>query len=218
MRILATGLAGVALLLGLAPAQPKSNTEATMIHVKRITPVLYVEEIEPCLKFWTERVGFTNAAQVPDGNKIGFLMLQKDGTEIMYQTFASQEKDVPAISQIARKGPAFLFIEVEKLDPIIAAGIDQLILELKRAFHMTIIVVTHELASAFLIADRMLLIDKGNIVALGTADEMRRSSQPRVRQFLDRVAEPEISGELDYLQMLTAERPQPQSSTGKRGK
>ena len=121
MRILATGLAGVALLLGLAPAQPKSNTEATMIHVKRITPVHLVEEIEPSLKFWTERMGFSNAAQVPDGNKIGFLMLQKDGTEIMYQTFASQEKDVPAISQIARKGPAFLFIEVEKLDPIIAA-------------------------------------------------------------------------------------------------
>jgi len=52
------------------------------------------------------------------------------------------------------------------LDPIIAAGIDQLILELKRAFRMTIIVVTHELASAFLIADRMVLIDKGNVVAI----------------------------------------------------
>ena len=104
------------------------------------------------------------------------------------------------------------------LDPIIAAGIDQLILELKRAFRMTIIVVTHELASAFLIADRMLLIDKGNIVALGTVEEMRGSTQPRVRQFLDRVAEPEISGEMDYLQMLTAEHPGPQSSAGKRGK
>src|SRR5436189_147758 len=80
-------------------------------------------------------------------------------------------------------------------------------MELKRAFHMTIIVVTHELASAFLIADRMLLIDKGNIVALGTTEEMRSSTQPRVRQFLDRIAEPEVSGELDYLQMLTAERP-----------
>jgi len=121
MRILTTGLAGLALLLALAPARPKSHAEANMIHVKRITPVLYVEEIEPCLKFWTERIGFNSAAQVPDGNKIGFVMLQKDGTEIMYQTFASQEKDVPAISQIARKGPTFLFIEVEKLDPIIAA-------------------------------------------------------------------------------------------------
>src|SRR5260370_634361 len=97
------------------------------------------------------------------------------------------------------------------------AGIDELILELKRAFHMTIIVVTHELASAFLIADRMLLIDKGNIVALGTTEEMRSSTQPRVRQFLDRIAEPEVSGELDYLQMLTAERPDAHNTAGKRG-
>ena len=89
------------------------------------------------------------------------------------------------------------------LDPIIAAGIDHLILQLKKAFHMTVIVVTHELASAFLIADQMMLIDKGKIVAFGTTEEMRSSTQPRVRQFLDRVAEPEVSQELDYLQMLT---------------
>src|SRR5437762_5480075 len=73
------------------------------------------------------------------------------------------------------------------LDPIIAAGVDQLILELKQAFHMTIIVVTHELASAFLIADRMVLIDKGNVVAIGSTEEMRSSTHPRVRQFLDRI-------------------------------
>ena len=71
---------------------------------------------------------------------------------------------------------------------------------------MTIIVVTHELASAFLIADRMVLIDKGNIVAIGTPAEMRSSTQPRVRQFLDRVPEPDVDGELDYLQMLTQDR------------
>jgi len=98
------------------------------------------------------------------------------------------------------------------LDPIIAAGIDQLIVQLKRAFRMTIIVVTHELASAFLIADRMLLIDKGNVIALGTGEEMRASTQPRVRQFLDRIAEPEIYGEMDYLQMLTADPPEESAS------
>src|SRR5215469_10165057 len=103
------------------------------------------------------------------------------------------------------------------LDPIIAAGIDQLIIQLKHAFRMTIIVVTHELASAFLIADRMLLIDKGNVITLGTREEMLASTQPRVRQFLDRIAEPEISGELDYLQMLTADLPRAQRVAGKRG-
>jgi len=124
-----------------------------------------------------------------------------------------------AVARALAMDPEILFFDEPSagLDPIIAAGIDELILELKRAFRMTIIVVTHELASAFLIADRMLLIDKGRIVAIGTTDEIRSSAQPRVRQFLDRVAEPEISGEMDYLQMLTAERPRAQSTAGKRG-
>jgi len=113
-----------------------------------------------------------------------------------------------AVARALAMDPEILFFDEPSagLDPIIAAGIDQLILELKRAFRMTIIVVTHELASAFLIADRMVLIDKGNVVAIGTSQEMQRSTQPRVRQFLDRVAEPEVARELDYLQMLTEER------------
>jgi phospholipid/cholesterol/gamma-HCH transport system ATP-binding protein len=49
----------------------------------------------------------------------------------------------------------------------------------------------------------MVLIDKGNVEAIGTVDEMRSSTQPRLRQFLDRVPEPEVAREMDYLQMLT---------------
>ena len=110
-----------------------------------------------------------------------------------------------AVARALAMDPEILFFDEPSagLDPIIAAGVDQLILELKKAFHMTIIVVTHELASAFLIADRMVLIDKGNVVALGTTAAMRSSTHPRVRQFLDRIAEPEVAQELDYLQMLT---------------
>lgn len=89
------------------------------------------------------------------------------------------------------------------LDPIIAAGIDDLILKLKRAFRMTIVVVTHELASAFLIADRMILIDQGNILVIGTPDELRSSQSPRVRQFLDRIPNPEVSADEDYFDRLT---------------
>jgi phospholipid/cholesterol/gamma-HCH transport system ATP-binding protein len=73
------------------------------------------------------------------------------------------------------------------LDPIIAAGIDELILSLKRAFQMTVVVVTHELSSAFHIADRIAVVDKGNILTVGTREEVRGSTNPRVRQFLDRV-------------------------------
>jgi phospholipid/cholesterol/gamma-HCH transport system ATP-binding protein len=152
------------------------------------------------------------------------LKLQQVGLEgFEYYTPAQLSggmKKRAAVARALAMDPEILFFDEPSagLDPIIAAGIDELILELKRAFHMTIIVVTHELASAFLIADRMLLIDKGNIVALGTTEEMRSSTQPRVRQFLDRIAEPEVSGELDYLQMLTAGRPDAHTAAGKRGK
>jgi phospholipid/cholesterol/gamma-HCH transport system ATP-binding protein len=124
-----------------------------------------------------------------------------------------------AVARALAMDPEILFFDEPSagLDPIIAAGIDQLILEMKKAFRMTIIVVTHELASAFLIADRMVLIDKGNVVAIGTTEEMRDSNQPRVRQFLDRVAEPEVSRELDYLQMLTEDR-RPAKMPGGKGR
>jgi phospholipid/cholesterol/gamma-HCH transport system ATP-binding protein len=123
-----------------------------------------------------------------------------------------------AVARALAMDPEILFFDEPSagLDPIIAAGIDQLILELKQAFRMTIIVVTHELASAYLIADRMVLIDKGNIVAIGTTEEMRASAQPRVRQFLDRVAEPEVARELDYLQMLTEDYRRPPASLAER--
>jgi phospholipid/cholesterol/gamma-HCH transport system ATP-binding protein len=112
-----------------------------------------------------------------------------------------------AIARALAMDPEILFFDEPSagLDPIIAAGIDDLILKLKKAFHITILVVTHELASAYLIADRMILLDKGVIVANGTRQELQESKVPRVRQFLDRVPEPELAAEIDYLQMLTGE-------------
>ncbi len=112
-----------------------------------------------------------------------------------------------AVARAMAMDPEILFFDEPSagLDPIIAAGIDNLILKLKKAFRMTIVVVTHELASAFLIADRLVLIDKGSIVAIGTREELQGSAHPRVRQFLDRVPEPEVQEELGYLQMLTEE-------------
>src|SRR5216684_1674678 len=93
-----------------------------------------------------------------------------------------------AVARAMAMDPEILFFDEPSagLDPIIAAGVDQLILELKKAFHMTIIV-----------------------VAIGTSEEMRSSTHPRVRQFLDRIAEPAVSEELDYLQMLTEEYRRP---------
>ncbi|MDE3168989.1 MAG: ABC transporter ATP-binding protein [Acidobacteriota bacterium] len=111
-----------------------------------------------------------------------------------------------AVARALTMDPQILFFDEPSagLDPIIAAGIDDLILKLKRAFQMTIVVVTHELVSAFRIADRMILIDKGSILAIGTPDELKANQHPRVRQFLDRVPDPENSANEDYLERLTA--------------
>ena len=101
--------------------------------------------------------------------------------------------------------PEILFFDEPSagLDPITAAGIDDLILSLKKAYGLTMVVVTHELASAFLIADRIILIDHGNIAAMGRVDEVRNSQHPRVRQFLDRIAESTLDDDVDHLRMYT---------------
>ena len=84
--------------------------------VKKVTPLLFVEEIEPCLSFW-EKVGFTRGPEVPHGDKLGFVILQKDDVEIMYQTRASVAEDIPPLASSPMKG-SFLFIEVADLDAI----------------------------------------------------------------------------------------------------
>jgi len=94
-----------------------------------------------------------------------------------------------AVARALALDPEFLVFDEPSagLDPIVAAELDDLILTLKRAFNMTVIVVTHELASAFRIADRMAFLYKGSLIAVGTKEEIRNSSHPRIRQFLDRV-------------------------------
>jgi uncharacterized glyoxalase superfamily protein PhnB len=67
-----------------------------MATLKSLTPVLIVDEVEPCTEFWTSRVGFEQTNQVPgDDGKLVFAILQKDGIELMYQTKASVAADTP---------------------------------------------------------------------------------------------------------------------------
>ncbi len=89
--------------------------------VKKLTPVLFVEDVEPCAKFWVERLGFEKTTEVPEGSKLGFVILQKGGVELMCQSYASVEKDLPAIAAAVRKGPTFLYVEVEDLQAVISA-------------------------------------------------------------------------------------------------
>jgi phospholipid/cholesterol/gamma-HCH transport system ATP-binding protein len=75
------------------------------------------------------------------------------------------------------------------LDPVTSAEIDQLIIDLNRKLGVTSVVVTHEMGSAFRIADRMVLLDRGKFVAHGTPDEMRDSNDPLVKQFVHGLTE-----------------------------
>ena len=75
------------------------------------------------------------------------------------------------------------------LDPVTSAEIDQLIIDLNRKLGVTSVVVTHEMDSAFRIADRMVLLDRGKFVAEGTPDQMRDSTDPLVRQFVHGLTE-----------------------------
>ena len=96
--------------------------------MKKLTPVVYVEDIEPVLPFWVDRLGFEKTTEVPDGDRIGFVILQKGGVELMYQTRNSVLHDVPELAEMPMRG-SFLFIEVDNLDEVAAAldGIDPVI-------------------------------------------------------------------------------------------
>jgi hypothetical protein len=87
--------------------------------LKRITPVLLVDEIEPCLAFW-DALGFDKMADVEHDGRLGFVILEKSGLEIMYQTRASIAADIPALGD-APGGGTYLFLEVMDLDATIEA-------------------------------------------------------------------------------------------------
>ena len=107
------------------------------MNVKRITAVLLVKEIEPLIPFWVDRLGFAKTVEVPDGNKLGFVIFQKNSVEVMYQTYASVEKDAPpAMSAEARKGPTYLYIEVDNLDAVLAEMKEsRLVMPVRTAFY-----------------------------------------------------------------------------------
>jgi phospholipid/cholesterol/gamma-HCH transport system ATP-binding protein len=114
-----------------------------------------------------------------------------DFGNLLPQELSGGMKKRGAVARALALDPEILVLDEPSagLDPIVAAELDELILLLKQAFQMTVIVVTHEMPSAFRIADRIAMLYHGKFISVGTKDEIRASQDPRVRHFLDRVPE-----------------------------
>jgi uncharacterized glyoxalase superfamily protein PhnB len=96
--------------------------EHAMSIVTRATPILHVNEVEPSVRFWTERLGFEKTIEVPEGNKIGFAAVASGGVELMYQTYSGMHADpTNPLAEAADQGPTFVFMEVADIKRVIAA-------------------------------------------------------------------------------------------------
>ncbi len=110
-----------------------------------------------------------------------------------------------ALARAIVMDPSLLFFDEPSagLDPVVSADLDELILKLKDAMDVTIVVVTHELESAFRIADRITVLDRGRIITTGTVDEVKNSNNERVQNILNRRPEQVIIEPDEYMQRLT---------------
>ncbi len=112
-----------------------------------------------------------------------------------------------ALARAIVMDPKLLFFDEPSagLDPVVSAELDELILKLREAMRMTIVVVTHELESAFKIADSITVLDQGRILLTGSADEVRASDNERIQDLLNRrPREVEVDADA-YLKRLTGE-------------
>ena len=110
-----------------------------------------------------------------------------------------------ALARAIAMDPKILFCDEPSagLDPVIAVALDDLLLRLRDALHMSIVVVTHELESAFKIADRITVLDEGKVLMVGTVDEIKASTNKHIQNILHRRTEEETLDADTYLNRLT---------------
>ena len=110
-----------------------------------------------------------------------------------------------ALARAIIMDPKMLFFDEPSagLDPVVSAELDEMILKLRDAMNMTIVVVTHELESAFKIADRITILDRGEVLICGTIDEVRHSSTERIYNLLNRKPRQDAVNVDEYMKRLT---------------
>ncbi|MBO9665156.1 ATP-binding cassette domain-containing protein [Dokdonella sp.] len=112
-----------------------------------------------------------------------------------------------ALARAIAMDPRLLFFDEPSagLDPVVSAELDELILRLRDALRMTIVVVTHELESAFKIADTITVLDAGEVLMTGPAAAVRAAPNERIQDLLNRRPR-EVQVDADaYLRRLTEE-------------
>ncbi len=112
-----------------------------------------------------------------------------------------------ALARAIVMDPRLLFFDEPSagLDPVVSAELDELILRLRDALRMTIVVVTHELESAFKIADTITVLDQGDVLLTGTTAEVRASSNERIQDLLNRRPREVVVDADEYLRRLTGD-------------
>jgi uncharacterized glyoxalase superfamily protein PhnB len=102
----------------------------------KVTAVMVVDRVQPCIDFWSARLGFEVKTTVPEGDEVGFAILARDDVEIMYQSVASVEKDNAAVLAGAKTLRTVLYFEVDDLEEIERrlAGVTRLF-ERRRTFY-----------------------------------------------------------------------------------
>lgn len=117
MKIILSVLVGAAVLsVAHHPAESIGKKEQKLM---KITPILIVDNIEKSLPFWIDRMGFQKTVELPEGDRLGFVILTHEGAELMMQTTASVKKDDPQAAARLAGGVSSLYIEVPDFEDVL---------------------------------------------------------------------------------------------------
>jgi len=135
--------------------------------------------------------------------KLGMVGLE-DAMDHLPSELSGGMKKRASLARALALDPEILFFDEPSagLDPVTAAGLDRLLMQLKRAFEVTLVVVTHEMESAFTIADRLALMHEGRFLVVDTPQQVRKCEDPIVRRFLDRRPSESLDGAAKFRKFI----------------
>lgn len=139
--------------------------------------------------------------------KLDFVSLTGSGHLMPAQLSGGMVKRA-AIARAIIMDPRLLFLDEPSagLDPVVSAELDQLILRTREATGMAVVVVTHELESAFTIADRIMVLDRGEVLVCDTVAKVRSHPNERVQALLSRRIEERGETQEEFMKTLSGEK------------